>query len=184
MVNDEYKVHLSVKTDFYRWPTLTSLDDFDIDVKYRKMFDNGEIPIIPQQHLGNQWLHVLPKMTKGKLRSVSRQIIASQHIQNHEEMRLYWKMLYGYELPTNFGSVYCNITFGIDSGMGPEIFCYPIECVRVCEPFSVHHRPNHFMERDLENAFLKDVQVSEKKIVKWQKSSIFTVFENHPKCRV
>ena len=169
MVNDEYKVHLSVKTDFYRWPTLTSLDDFDIDVKYRKMFENGEIPIIPQQHLGNQWLHVLPKMTKGKLRSLSRQIISSQHIQNHEDMRLYWKMLYGYELPTNFGSVYCNITFGNDSGMGLELFCYPIECVRVCEPFSVHHRPNHFMERDLKNAFLKDVQVSEKNLVKWQK---------------
>lgn len=158
MVNDEYKVHLSVKTDFYRWPTLTSLDAFDIDVKYRKMFENGEIPIIPQQHLGNQWLHVLPKMTKGKLRSLSRQIISSQHIQNHEDMRLYWKMLYGYELPTNFGSVYCNITFGNDSGMGLELFCYPIECVRVCEPFSVNHRPNQVMERDLKNAFLKDVQ--------------------------
>ena len=46
-------------------------------------------------------------------------------------MRLYWKNLYGYELPENFGEVYCNITFGKEIGMGTDLFCYPIEVSKV-----------------------------------------------------
>ena len=43
-------------------------------------------------------------------------------------MRQYWKSLYGYELPDNFGQVYCNVTFGrSDNIFGTDEFCYPIE---------------------------------------------------------
>ena len=155
---DHYKVTVATKAALLRWTKLTTLDDLDIDPKHRQMFEDGKITQIPQQHLGNQWLHVLPKMTKGKLRFVSRQIIQSEHIQNHQDMRVYWKKTYGYELPANFGSVYCNITFGTDSGMGPEIFCYPIECVRVNEAFTVHHRENQSMESEVKRAFVEDLQ--------------------------
>ena len=43
-------------------------------------------------------------------------------------MRDYWKSLYGYELPENFGEIYCNVTFGRnDNTFGTDEFCYPIE---------------------------------------------------------
>ena len=80
-------------------------------------------------------------------------------------------MLYGYELPANFGKVYCNITFGSDCGMGLEIFCYPFECVRLCAAFSVNHRGFDHIERELKSAFVKDVQVSQ--YLKFRKKSYF-----------
>ena len=96
------------------------------------MFKNGEIDDIPKLHLGEQSLHVLPKMTKGKLVSVSRKITPCEWIKNHEDMRMYWKNTYGYELPSNFGQIFCNISFvrSIDNP-GYEVFCYPIEVLLI-----------------------------------------------------
>ena len=95
------------------------------------MFENREIDVIPQQHLGNIWLNVLPRLTKGKLRSISRNLVTSQQIQSREDMRDYWMNLHGYKLPENFGKMYCNISFGTGADFGGlrnnDIFCYPIE---------------------------------------------------------
>ena len=64
-----------------------------------------------------------------RLRSVTRYIPKGNHgLDTKEHMRDYWKSLYGYELPDNFGQIYCNVTFGRnDNTFGTDEFCYPIE---------------------------------------------------------
>ena len=69
---DRFQVLLSLRGDVQKWPKLTHLNNLDIDPKHKLMFEKEEISIISKQHLGNQWLHVLPNMTKGKVQSISR----------------------------------------------------------------------------------------------------------------
>ena len=78
------------------------------------MFLRNEVNDISQIHIGNQWLHVLPRMTRARLRSISREITKCQPIQNLEEMKDYWKSIYGYELPKDSSQIFCNVTFYYD----------------------------------------------------------------------
>ncbi len=94
------------------------------------MFAKGQVTVIPQQNLCNQWLVVLPNLTRGKLVSVTRNIVTCDVIKNVNDMRDYWKEVYGYILPEDFGAFYCNISFGQHfdkSGFTNEIYCYPRE---------------------------------------------------------
>ena len=55
-------------------------------------------------------------------------------------MQQYWKSLYGYELPDNFGQIYCNVQFGrSDNPFVMDEFCYPIECLRLSMTTLVEH---------------------------------------------
>ena len=74
-----------------------------------------------------------------RLRSVTRFITTGLNgLRTRDDMRQYWKSLYGYELPDNFGQIYCNVTFGrSDNPFGTDEFCYPIECLRLDEPNEV-----------------------------------------------
>ena len=104
------------------------------------MFLKKEIDDISQIHIGNQWIHVLPKMTKAKLRSISRKITICPSIRNYEEMKAYWKSIYGYELIDQNDPIYFNVTFGkVDGAFGGDTFCYPMQV-----------RPKLFFSKDRE----------------------------------
>ena len=102
--------------------------NFEIFSSFRVLFQKGEIDVIPSNHIYNQWLYVLPNMTRAKVRSISRHVVTSKLIQNQQDMKWYWDSLYGYVLPETFGQVYVNVTFGVNSGtFANDLFCYPIE---------------------------------------------------------
>ena len=98
--------------------------------RYKEKFLKREIDDIPLVHLGeNSRLRVLPNLTEGKLLSISRHISKCEWIETKEDMELYWKNTYGYQLPDGFGDIYLNIRFSTNP-LNPsafEVFCYPIE---------------------------------------------------------
>ena len=106
------------------------------------MFLNNQIDDIPLQHLAIQYFYVLPRMTRGRLISVSKQITPCEWIKTKEDMRKYWKTTYGYELPITFGEIFCNIRFGnANIQNGHEVFCYPIE-VRCTQCYKIRKKCN------------------------------------------
>ena len=74
-------------------------------------------------------------------------------------MRQYWKSLYGYELPENFGQVYCNVIFGsFHNSLGySDEFCYPIECLRLDQPIEIS-RSSLAIGDEVVTEFFKDLQ--------------------------
>ena len=49
---------------------------------------------------------------RGRIHSVSRELISSLAIKDYADMRLYWKNVHGYQLPEQVGPVFvrCSLT--------------------------------------------------------------------------
>ena len=63
---DHYQVFLNLEGVVLRWTRPVTIQSLNIEEKYRGMFNRKEIDIISQLHIGNQWLCVLPNLTKAK----------------------------------------------------------------------------------------------------------------------
>ena len=75
---------------------------------------------------------VLPKLTRGSLVSITKQLPAGSRFQEWAAMKRYWKNMYGYRLEHEDGSeptVYYNVSFG----PGPPL-TYPEWTVRASAP--------------------------------------------------
>ena len=63
---DNYQVYLTLEGVLLKWTRPVTLESLKIDERSRGMFLRKEVHVISQQHLGNQWLCVLPNLTKAK----------------------------------------------------------------------------------------------------------------------
>ena len=63
---DNYQVYLTLEGVLLKWTRQVTLESLKIDERSRGMFLRKEVHVISQQHLGNQWLCVLPNLTKAK----------------------------------------------------------------------------------------------------------------------
>ena len=63
---DHYQVFLNLEGVVLKWTRPVTIQSLNIEEKYRGMFDRKEIDVISQLHIGNQWLCVLPNLTKAK----------------------------------------------------------------------------------------------------------------------
>ncbi|XP_076634391.1 uncharacterized protein LOC143348261 [Colletes latitarsis] len=75
------------------------------------------------------FVHVLPSTKKGKLLSISKEIPTQSRFKDYDQLRRYWKNMYGYSLPKNKdGILYYEITFLMPRS---NIFTYPSLCVAI-----------------------------------------------------
>ena len=68
---DNYQVYINLEGVALKWTRPVTLQSLDIEERSREMFMRKEIDVIPRQKLGNQWLCVLPNLTKGRFVSTS-----------------------------------------------------------------------------------------------------------------
>ena len=86
----------------------------------------------PRSELYARSVLVLPKLTRGSLVSITKQLPAGSRFQEWAAMKRYWKNMYGYRLEHEDGSeptVYYNVSFG----PGPPL-TYPEWTVRASAP--------------------------------------------------
>ena len=89
----------------------------------------------PRSELCARSVLVLPKLTRGSLVSITKQLPAGSRFQEWATMKRYWKNMYGYRLEHEDGSeptVYYNVSFG----RGPPL-TYPEWTVRASAPRAV-----------------------------------------------
>ena len=74
---DHYQVYINLEGIALKWANPVTLHSLDIDERSKGMFIRKEIDVIPRQKLGNQWLCVLPNLTKGRFVSTHPILISN-----------------------------------------------------------------------------------------------------------
>ena len=63
---DHYQAYLNLEGVVLKWTRQVTLQTLRIEERFRGMFIRKEVDVISQQHLSNQWLCVLPNLTKAR----------------------------------------------------------------------------------------------------------------------
>jgi len=108
-------------------------DDLGLEFESMKHFIEGDkTSTLNMEHFGLQSVLVLPKLTKGKLVSVTKQLPSESKFSQWSAMKRYWKNMYGYRLEVEEGQeplVYYNVSFWSGS-----VLTYPEWTVRRSSP--------------------------------------------------
>lgn len=118
-----------------------TLESLGVNPEVLERFATGQIDKISGSHFAAKHLTALPNLGRGRLMSITKELIKSEDIRNYADMRRYWKNRYGYRLPKEEADVsfYCNLVFngfipeGCDSSLDLQ-YCYPDVCVRLDRP--------------------------------------------------
>lgn len=70
------------------------------------------------EHFGTQYVSVLPRLSKAKLVSISKQPPLNPKFSDWKDLKKYWKNMYGYRLVDGDEEplVYYNVKFGSSPG--------------------------------------------------------------------
>ncbi|PSN32725.1 hypothetical protein C0J52_20408 [Blattella germanica] len=116
-----------------------------------------KLPLMKKEHLDlnqnscDQYVHVLPRMKKCYLRSISSDIPMTCPYKSYKELKRHWKNMYGYRLPEDTDQVfYCSVSF---SGFGSNLYTYPSVCVRRNNLLFLRHTDH----MDILQNFLADI---------------------------
>ena len=163
IVSDDSRVTMTLKAGRARFPTL-KLADYEIEPTTLQKFESGEIQTICCSYIATSTVCVLPNLTRGRIESITREMLTSNELRDLKDMRRYWKNMYGFRWPYDEGQpkFFVNVTFGRFGGYHKEVYSYPDLCVRPYEPFPV---PRVRQEPIIVN-FLKDL-----KGTPWRRSS-------------
>ena len=126
------RVELTITANTVVFPLLQP-DDLGLDFDSLKQFIEGDrTSTLNTEHFGLQSVLVLPKLTKGKLVSVTKQLPTGSKFSQWSAMKRYWKNMYGYRLEVEEGQeplVYYNVSFWAGS-----VLTYPEWTVRRTSP--------------------------------------------------
>ncbi|XP_048576530.1 uncharacterized protein C18orf63 isoform X2 [Nematostella vectensis] len=74
--------------------------------------------------------YVLPSLKKGRVLSITHQLPADSPFASYEDIRKYWKLVYGYRLPAH-EKVFYNVRFFFRKS---KVFTYPASCIHSAAP--------------------------------------------------
>ena len=154
------RLEVCVKATKVAFPLITP-QDLGVDEETLDWFVNADEDCqLTERDFGNHTLHVLPRLTRAKLVSVTKKIPPGENscIKNWQSMKSYWKNMYGYRLgvdDTDVPTVYYNVNFW--NGLS---LTYPEWTVRLADPKVVPR----IDPKPIIKTFLKDL-VSSNKVV-------------------
>jgi len=126
------RIELTITATTVVFPLLQP-DDLGLEFESMKNFIEGDrTSTLNMEHFGLQSVLVLPKLTKGKLVSVTKQLPSESKFSQWSAMKRYWKNMYGYRLEVEEGQeplVYYNVSFWSGS-----VLTYPEWTVRRSSP--------------------------------------------------
>ena len=123
----------------------------------KQFIEGGSSSFLDVEHFGLQSVMVLPRLTKGKLMSVTKQLPVGSKFSQWSAMKRYWKNMYGYRLDGEEGLeplVYYNVSFW----GGGSILTYPEWTVRRSSPRPVPRSD----PRPVLDLFTRELQESNK----------------------
>nr|XP_046467090.1 uncharacterized protein LOC124211751 [Neodiprion pinetum] len=94
--------------------------------------ENGFIDLNGSELEPQVWVHVLPSFKRGKVTSISKKIPQTCSFNSYEQIKEYWKNMYGYNLPeSDVGLIYYQVCFP-----WPEqnYYHYPSCCIKAVQP--------------------------------------------------
>ncbi|XP_043195196.1 uncharacterized protein C18orf63-like [Amphibalanus amphitrite] len=147
----EEDVCLSAQACVVRLPPLR-LSDLGASPVALVDFNARLTDVISESQLTGRWCHILPRMTKGQVATVTRHLPPSGPFAAYRDLKRHWKNMYGYRLPEEEPAHYVNVNFRL---VGPQLFTYPPLCLRNGSPvFLARPAP-----RPILTALLRDLHV-------------------------
>ena len=150
------RVELAITATTVMFPLLQP-DDLGLEFDIMKQFIEGDSSsCLNVEHFGSQSVLVLPRLTKGKLVSVTKQLPEGSKFSQWSAMKRYWKNMYGYRLEGEEGMeplVYYNVSF-----WGGSVLTYPEWTVRRSSPRPVPRSD----PRPVLDLFIRELQESNK----------------------
>ena len=151
------RVELAITATTVMFPLLQP-DDLGLEFDTMKQFIEGDSSsCLDVEHFGLQSVMVLPRLTKGKLMSVTKQLPVGSKFSQWSAMKRYWKNMYGYRLDGEEGLeplVYYNVSFW----GGGSVLTYPEWTVRRSSPRPVPRSD----PRPVLDLFTRELQESNK----------------------
>ena len=146
------RVELAITANTVMFPLLQP-EDLGLDYETLKQFIEGDkTSCLNVENFGLQTVLVLPRMTKGKLVSITKQLPEGSKFSQWSAMKRYWKNMYGYRLEGEEGVepvVYYNVSFWAGS-----VLTYPEWTVRMSSPRPVPRSD----PRPVLDQFIREVQ--------------------------
>ncbi|XP_046736714.1 uncharacterized protein LOC124405668 [Diprion similis] len=94
--------------------------------------ENGFIDLNGSESESQVWVHVLPSFKKGKVISISKKIPQTCSFSSYQQLKEYWKNMYGYNLPeSDVGLIYYQVCFPWSE---QSFYHYPSCCVKSVQP--------------------------------------------------
>ena len=155
------RLEVCVKATRVSFPLITP-EDLGISEDLLETFiEADESFVLTERDFGKRTLHVLPKLSRAKLISISKRIPPSSkaRVNNWALMKSYWKNMYGYRLgldETDAPKVYYNVSFW----NGPTL-TYPEWTVRLAEPRPVPRTD----PKPILDGFIKDLLAFNKELL-------------------
>ena len=108
------RVEVVLKASYVSFPLLKPEDIGVTQETVDEFMRADDDAVITNSTFGNQYVVVLPRLSKARLISVTKKPQADSKMSEWSGMKRYWKNMYGYRLDTEDGSqpvVYYNVSF-------------------------------------------------------------------------
>ncbi|KAK0061793.1 hypothetical protein Bpfe_008708 [Biomphalaria pfeifferi] len=103
------EVFVSLYATAIRFPPLT-IRDLDLTQEEHQALVKSTEEDIQEITIADRWCHVLPSMKRGRISSLSITLPANGPFSTYQDLKRYWKNVYGYRLPdTDDEILYCQI---------------------------------------------------------------------------
>ncbi|CAD6186418.1 unnamed protein product [Caenorhabditis auriculariae] len=82
------------------------------------------------QNVKSRWVTCLPKLGKGRVVRIHREVPNDSPFSDYSQVKTYWKNVYGYRLPSGPPPFFCDVLFNGER----DPFLYPSYCVLSSNP--------------------------------------------------